>query len=70
MSAETRTEYTIEVTNADGSKWILIPLPGGEILAKERLRDLQAYPQENLERGQTYRLVKRNVTVTEWEPVT
>jgi hypothetical protein len=66
----TRAEYTIEVTNPDGSKWTLEPIMQGvRDVAVERLCDLQATIPQHEEIGQVYRLVKREVTLTEWEPV-
>jgi hypothetical protein len=64
----TRTEYTIEVSRtADfqkSSSYTLIPVAGGSLeVTQQRLDDL-----EGLDGDQFFRLVKREITTTEWEP--
>lgn len=68
----TRTEFSIRVTNADGRQWELVPInQGAEDITRERLRDLQAVPAGvPEEEGQIFELIKREVTIGEWEVTT
>jgi hypothetical protein len=59
----TRTEWSIKVTELNGDSYVVYPIMGGPLdLTMMRLRDLQ-----DGESPQTYTLVKREITIGEWQ---